>query len=273
MKTSIMKKSGFVMAMVLMSCGTSFAQSSAGNASNDCSTCPLPVKLAQFTPRTGTAVKIDGPIPNLEDGDPNAIALNCCPPIFNQKMDGMFRVDQLAGKGLSDTYGLAFTPSYWLDPQMKAFAIYAGIFAPTGWTANSVLLDSEMKELAIASNATPTIANFAGGTVVTAGALRGWWSTTPSSVWNGPDGNGKPFDQKYKDGVYVSPGHMKPNTWYMIKLSLKLASTNGTPNSWKVSNINCQGGDRYVAINVRTAGFKAGPGTTAANAAVIVEIR
>lgn len=264
---------GIVTVIALLSSASAYAQSSDTRDANDCSACAAPVQLAQLRPKVGNPVKVEGPIRLPSDGDPNAIALNCCPPIFNQKMDGMFRIDQLPGKGLSDNYGLTFSPSYWVDPQMKAFAIYAGIFAPTGWTANSVLLDAEMKELAIAPNATPTAADFAGGTTVTSGTLRGWWTTTPSNVWNGPDGNGKLFDQKFSDGVYVSPGHMKPNRWYVVKLSLKLAATNGSPGSWQVSNINCASGARYVAINVRTAGLKAGPGATAANSAEIVEIR
>lgn len=273
MKTATKAMAGIVTIMALLAPVSAYAQSSQKKDASDCSACAVPVQLAQLRPRVGNPVKVEGATRLPSDGDPDAIVLNCCPPIFNQKMDGMFRVDQLPGKGPSDTYGLTFTPSYWVDPQMKAFAIYAGIFVPTGWTANSVLLDAEMKELSIAPNATPTAADFAGGSTVTAGTLRGWWTTTPSNVWNGPDGNGKLFEHKFKDGVYVSPGHMKPNRWYVVKLSLKLAATNGTPGSWRVSNINCAGGDRYVAINVRTAALKAGPSAMASNSAEIVEIR
>jgi hypothetical protein len=195
----------------------------------------------------------------------------CCPPIFNQKMDSMFRVHQLPGKGLSDTYGLGFMPPAALDTQMKAFAIYAGMFAPNGWTANSVLLNAEMKKLNIPSNATPGIGDFVPGTAVSNGTLRGWWTTTPSNVWNGSSGT--PFDQMFNDGKTVSPNHMQPNTWYMVKLDLKLASKDSNPNSWHITPINCRSGSRYVAINIRTMGAKVGPGANAATLAQIIEVR
>lgn len=202
---------------------------------------------------------------------PTGPMTTCCPPIFGQKMDNMFRVHQLPGKGLNDTYGLAFMPPAALDTQMKAFAIYAGMFAPNGWTANSVLLNAEMKKLNIPSNSTPSINHFALGTTVSNGTLRGWWATTPSNVWNGSSGT--PFDQMFNDGKTVSPNHMQPNTWYMVKLDLKLASKDSNPNSWHITPISCRSGTRYVAINIRTMGAKVGPRADAASMVQIIEVR
>ena len=202
---------------------------------------------------------------------PTGAIPTCCPPIFAQKMDGMFRVHQLPNKGLSDSYGLMFSPTALLDTQMKAYAIYAGMSAPNGWTSNSVLLNAEMKKLNIPGNATPSIGDFVPGTAVSNGTLRGWWTTTPSNVWNGSSGT--PFDQRFNDGQTVSPNHMQPNTWYMVKLTLQLASKDSNPNSWHITPINCQAGDRYVAINVRTVGAKIGPGTDIGSVAQIIEVR
>ncbi|MFM6931348.1 MAG: hypothetical protein ACKOUT_03790 [Novosphingobium sp.] len=202
---------------------------------------------------------------------PTGAIPTCCPPIFGQKMDNMFRVHQLPGKGLGDTYGLAFNPPAALDTQMKAFAIYAGMFAPNGWTANSVLLNAEMKKLNIPSNSTPGIGDFPPGATVSSGTLRGWWTTTPSNVWNGSSGT--PFDQMFNDGKTVSPNHMQPNTWYMVKLDLNLASKDSNPNSWHITPINCRSGSRYVAINIRTMGAKVGPGANMASMAQIIEVR
>lgn len=195
----------------------------------------------------------------------------CCPPIFGQKMDNMFRVQQLPGKGLNDTYGLAFMPPAALDTQMKAFAIYVGMFAPNGWTPNSVLLNAEMKKLNIPSNAAPSISHFPSGTTVSNGTLRGWWTTTPSNVWNGSGST--TFDQMFNDGKTVSPNHMQPNTWYMVKLNLNLASKDSNPNSWHITPINCRSGSRYVAINIRTSGAKIAPGVNAASMVQIIEVQ
>ena len=249
MKLSIL----FAGAIGLLSFGYSYGQA-------------LPVREGALRNRP---VKVEGD--GIRIKDPNAVATSCCPAVFAQKMDGMFRVHQLPGKGLADSYGLSFSPSPWLDPQMKSFAIYVGMFAPNGWTSNSVLLNAEMKKLNIPGNATPSIGDFVPGTAVSNGTLRGWWTTTPSNVWNGSSGT--PFDQRFNDGQTVSPNHMQPNTWYMVKLTLQLASKDSNPNSWHISPINCQSGARYVAINVRTMGAKVGPGATAATAAQIIEVR
>jgi hypothetical protein len=157
----------------------------------------------------------------------------CCPPIAQQSFNPYFAVHQLPGKNITQTYGLTFTPSAALDSQMLAYAPFAGLFAPAGWVANSVLLDAEMKELTTPNTSNPTIADFGPGTPVFQGKLRGYW--TNSTIWNGTHG-GHTWDQHFKDGYDVSPNHMQPNKWYMIKLTLKLGSgpINGIPIGHRV---------------------------------------
>lgn len=223
------------------------------------------------------------------DQQPDRKGVNpCCPPIWGESFNRFFRVHQLPGKNITDTYGLEFMPDAGLDAQMKAYAPYAGLYAPAGWVANSVLLVAEMKKLTLANTSTPTAAAFnASGNVPvyvdTSGsllkhALRGWWTVPASGIWNGPhaDYGAHVWEKMYMDGVHSqSPQHMQPNVWYMIKLTLQLASKRPQdPNSWRQDDINCSiGKPRYVAVMVRSVAAKAGPGATAAQAAQIIEVQ
>ena len=211
----------------------------------------------------------------------------CCPPIWDEKFSRFFRIHQLPGKNITDTYGVEFLPDAAMDTQMKAYAPYAGIYAPAGWTANSVLLVAEMKQIpTVPSTSTPTavlfglssnipvLINTGGGTKH---ALRGWWTASGSGIWNGPhnDFGNHPWEKMYMDGVHAqSPTHMQPDTWYMIKLTLELASKkDGVPGSWRQDDIACSTNKpRYVAILVRGVAFKSSPGTPAAKAATIIEV-
>jgi hypothetical protein len=203
----------------------------------------------------------------------------CCAPITKGSWQPYFRVQQSPGKNITQTYGLTFLPSPALDAQMKAYAPFAGLFTPNGWVPNSVHLDAELRELTVSPTSTPTAADFSAGTGVYQHSLRAWWTTAPSGIWNGPDAApiSHGWERELEDNIHVSPAHMQPNKWYMVRLTLKLASkdtANPPPRdtSWHISNINCM--DKYVAVIVRSAGFKTGgdaPG--AAAAAQIVEIK
>lgn len=201
----------------------------------------------------------------------------CCPPIAKESFKPMFRIHQLPGKGIADTYGVTFQPTAALDTQMKAFAPFAGLFTPNGWLAHSVLLDSEMKELTQPSTWTPTLSNvgpaFAAGAPVYSHALRGWWTVPGSGVWDGPHndfGNHK-WEFTYEDGKHVSPNFMKPNKWYVIKLTLKLASKDRPGDqSWHVTPISCM--TKYVAVMVENAGLRMSPGAGAPTIGKIVDI-
>ncbi len=210
------------------------------------------------------------PLP-IEDAPTKGEIRVCCPPITQQSFQPYFRVHQLAGKNITQTYGLEFLPTAALDAQMQAYAPFAGLFAPLNWTANSVLLDSDMKELTIPATGTPTPGDWAAATAtVFHGKLRGWWATG-TGVWNGMHGS-HTWDQHYKDGMDVSPSYMQPNKWYMIKLNLKLASKlRPGDQSWREDAINCM--TKYVAVIVRSVGFKTGAGAgIPADSAQIVEI-
>ncbi|MFM5930665.1 MAG: hypothetical protein ACKOPQ_07130 [Novosphingobium sp.] len=199
----------------------------------------------------------------------------CCPPIAKQDFAPFFRVQQSPGKNITQTYGLDFLPTAALDTQMKAYAPFAGLFAPSGYP-NSVLLDAEMRKMP--GTATPTPSSFSGGTPVHQHAMRGWWTTSPSNVWNGPATTHTPFpshvwEKEFNDNLHPSStGNMQPNTWYMIKLTLKLAwKDRPNDDSWNVSNINCM--ERYVAVRVNAVSYKSSAGVTAPAAAEIVDLK
>ncbi len=197
----------------------------------------------------------------------------CCPPITDQSFNPYFAIHQLPGKNITQTYGLSFNPSAALDTQMKAYAPFAGLFAPAGWTPNSVLLDSEMKELVLPNTSTPTAADFStsGNVPVYHGKIRGWFANG-TTIWDGPHGT-HPWRQHYNDGKDVSPSFMQPNKWYMIKLNLKLASAIAAqPGSWREDDITCM--TKYVAVMVRSVSLRTGPGGgVPSGAAQIVEVK
>lgn len=209
----------------------------------------------------------------------------CCPPIWDENFSRFFRIHQLPGKNITDTYGVEFLPDAAMDAQMKAYAPYAGIYAPAGWTANSVLLVAEMKQLAVPVTSTPNAGSFGlgtnipvpVGTGVNKHALRGWWTISGSGIWNGPhnDYGSHPWEKMYMDGVHAqSPTHMKPDKWYMIKLTLELASKkDGVPDSWRQDDIICSTNKpRYVAILVRSVALKSASATPATQATTIIEV-
>lgn len=207
----------------------------------------------------------------------------CCPPIWEEKFDKYFRVHQLPNKNITDTYGVEFLPNSAMDTQMKAYAPYAGLYAPTSWTANSVLLVAEMRQTTAptipAFNASTTFVNTVNVGTRSEHALRAWW-TTGAGIWNGPFANATtagcavvPWERMYMDGICSkSPNHMKPNTWYVIRLKLQLASyLPNVKDSWRQDDITCSR-YKYVAISVQSASFKAAPNAKPEEAAKIVEI-
>jgi hypothetical protein len=208
-----------------------------------------------------------GPVGAVTSGRGNGVEI-CCPPIAKQDFAKYFTHHQLPGKNITDTYGLAFgtNPALLaaLDTQMKAYAPFAALFAPFGWTGHSVLLDTEMKELSLPNSATPTAADFAaGGNIpVFHNKIRGWYANG-TSIWDGPHA-GHPWKEHFNDGKDVSPNFMKPNKWYMIKLSLNLASNKpNVPGSWNEDKISCM--TKYVVYMVRSASLRTTSGASTAN--------
>ena len=205
----------------------------------------------------------------------------CCPPIWNENFSRFFRLHQLPGKNITDTYGVEFLPDAAMDTQMKAYAPYAGFYAPAGWTANSVLLVAEMKQIpTVPPTSTPNASHFGLSTnipVPPKHALRGWWTVSGSGIWNGPhnDFGNHPWEKMFMDGIHAqSPTHMQPDKWYMIKLILELASKkDGVPSSWRQDDIACSTNKpRYVAILVRSVALKSASGTPTTKAATIIEV-
>jgi hypothetical protein len=239
--------------------------------------------FAQRTIDNGTTKTEKTPIEMQQEG--KGIRA-CCPPIWDESFTKYFRVHQLPNKNITDTYGVEFLPNSAMDTQMKAYAPYAGLYAPAGWTANSVLLVAEMRQVASptipAFNASTTVVNTVNLGIRNEHALRAWWTNSGSGIWNGPFANATtagcavvPWERMYMDGICSkAPNHMKPNTWYMIRLKLQLASVkDGVPNSWRQDDISCSTkGYRYVGIAVQNASFKAAPNAKPVDAAKIVEI-
>jgi hypothetical protein len=272
-------------ALTLAFSGAAMASDAPQPVSAGCTSCALPtsnlaapVKLAQLGPIRGNSVQMSDAIP-VPRGDSNVISV-CCPPIAKQSFAPYFRVHQLAGKNITQTYGLDFLPTAALDAQMKAFAPFAALFSPYA-SPNSVLLDAEMRELNVpttwnATSAAVTESAFNSSTTpVYRHALRGWWTNPGSGIWNGPhaDFGNHPWEQTFQDGKHVTPGSfMQPNKWYVIKLTLQLASKNRPDdNTWFVNPIDCM--KKFVAIRVQSAGFKGvAGGGTAASAAQIIDL-
>lgn len=266
-----------VAGMVMLT-GTSVTAASPSASSGACATCGdvNAPKLAPDGPK-----RMQGPRsamaenPMVDDRDGINV---CCAPITKGSWQPYFRVQQSPGKNITQTYGLTFLPTPALDAQMKAYAPFAGLFTPNGWVPNSVHLDAELRELTVSPTSTPTAADFS-GTVVYQHSLRAWWTTAPSGIWNGPDAApiSHGWERELEDNIHVTPAHMQPNKWYMVRLTLKLASkdtANPPPQdtSWHISNINCM--VKYVAVIVRSTGFKTGGDAAgAAAAAQIVEIK
>lgn len=209
----------------------------------------------------------------------------CCPKIWEESFGKYFRVHQLPGKNITQTYGVEFLPDAAMDTQMKVYAPYAGTYAPAGWTANSVLLVAEMRKVATPLGLIPTSADFNAVNSAPSSphvvwinlaknrnehALRGWWTSPSSGIWNGPYGPGScatvPWERTYMDGICskATDNHMTPNAWYVIRLKLQLASKkNGIPDSWRQDDISCSMPNaRFVAIAVRSASFRMAPNTT-----------
>jgi hypothetical protein len=246
--------------------------------------------FAQTKPVDRTTQKVDKiPIEVQQEG--KGIRA-CCPRLWEEKFGKYFRVHQLPGKNVTDTYGVEFLPDTAMDNEMKAYAPYAGTYAPTGWTANSVLLVAEMRQVATSLGSTPTSNDFNNASAATEvvwtnnsltrreHALRGWYTSSGSGIWNGPFANlpaggcaTVPWEQMYMDGICSKPPHMQPNKWYVIRLKLQLASMkNGVPDSWRQDDISCSN-YKYVAIAVQSASFKSAPNTSATKAGKIVEIQ
>lgn len=274
----LMKTLLFAGAVSLFSLGPVQADPTTPNSDAGCISCTTaaPIKIAQLNlpPRAVGAIKEQfEQVPIDRD-----VITVCCPPITQQSFASYFRVHQLPGKNITQTYGLDFLPTAALDTQMKAFAPFAGLFSPYP-SPNSVHLDAEMKELNVpvawnATSAAVTETAFnASTTSVYQHSLRAWWTVPGSGIWNGPhnDFGNHPWEQNFQDGKHVSPAFMQPNKWYVIKLTLKLASKDRPDDqSWHINNMGCM--KKFVAIRVQSAGFKVAGGGAAPSAASGAEI-
>ena len=249
-------------ALTMAFSGAAMAEDAPSVGSAGCTSCALPtssagapVKMAQLGPVRGNPIQVGEAIP-VPRGDQGGFNL-CCPPIAGQKakFPPMFRLQQSAGKNVTQTYGVTFMPSAELDTQLKAFTPFVGINVPSGLYGNSVHLRAEMRQL----DEAPTVdvvstdfADTAGDTVTYAHSLRAWWipttgSLAPSGIWNGPHA-GPPaynWENQFEDNrPSMAPNHMIPGKWYMVKLTWQVAMKNtphGTENdrSWIVKDLNC----------------------------------
>lgn len=270
-------------ALTMAFSGTAMADNSPAPAAG-CTSCSapigtagVPVKMAQISaPRVvGPAQQIDTP----REGMPNNVINVCCPPLQNKPLGQFDRLPTPSGSGL-DPYGIKFTRDPGLDGAMIGFAPFLSQFIPAGYEPNSVHLDAQLRHfnpVPFPPTSLPTSANFLSGTIVKQGSLRAWWlpvsgTLAPSGVWSGPlwpDPNASnpayDWSHSFEDGYpggSITPAHMQPNQWYMVKLSFKVAMKRvGDPKSWIVQELNCSNlKPRYFRIkfdynpNVRSAG-------------------
>ncbi len=196
----MLKKLLLASALTMAFSGTAMADDAPLAGAPGCTSCALPtsnanapVKLAQLGPVRGNPVQAVNAIP-VPRGDQSTITL-CCPPIAGQKekFPPMFRLQQSAGKNVTQTYGVTFMPTAELDTQLKAYTPFVGLHTGSLY-GNSVHLRAEMRQLDEAPTVDVTSADFddtAGDTVTYAHSLRAWWipttgGLTPSGIWNGP---------------------------------------------------------------------------------------
>ena len=249
-------------ALTLAFSGTAMADDVPSAGSAGCTSCALPagnagapVKMAQLGPVRGNPIQVGEAIP-LPRGDPNVISM-CCPPMLQGKSLGNFDRPPPPG-GPSAPFGVTFIRDPGLDAAMLAFAPFAAMYVPSGYVGNSVHLNAELHKLdeTIWPRTTlPTSTAFSQGAFVNVKqhGVRAWWlpnypttPLTPSGVWDGPLTPHPPsqnWEHIFEDGYYnspITPAHMLPNKWYMMRLKFQMAmKLVNRPDSWEVRDINC----------------------------------
>lgn len=225
-----------------------------------CSSCGLtaPIAMAQRGPVntvSGTTIP-----KNFEAIAADREGLNiCCPPLDTKPLGQFDRLPTPSGNGAAP-YGIKFTRDPGLDGAMIGFAPFLSQFIPAGYEPNSVHLNAELRRLdqtLFPRTSLPTSAAFTTGTPtsVKQHSLRSWWlpvagTLAPTGVWSGPlwpnpNASNPAYDWSriFEDGYpsgSITPAHMQPNQWYMVKLKFQVAMKRvGDPNSWIVKDLNC----------------------------------